>query len=66
MINYLGRALFIVLFFLLMVAFSGHSVKQTSEPAKIQFAAELNPASVIADAVQLPLFQKTSSRVLTK
>jgi len=58
MINYLGRTLFIVLFFLLMVAFSGHSVKRTNEPAKVQFAAELQPASVMADAIQLPLFQK--------
>jgi len=57
--DYLGRALFVVLFFLLMVAFSDQSVKQTSEPVSVQLVADLHANSVIADAIQLPSFQKS-------
>ena len=56
--NYLGRALFVVLFFLFMVVFSDQSVKQTHLPVKVQTMTELPGNSVITDAIQLPLFQK--------
>ena len=57
-INYLGRALFVVLFFLFMIVFSDQSVKQRHLPVKVQTMTELPGNSVIADAIQLPLFQK--------
>ena len=56
--NYLGRTLFIVLFFLLMVFFSDKSVRQTHLPVKVQSMAELPANSAITDAIQLPSFQK--------
>jgi hypothetical protein len=65
-INYLGRALFVVLFFFLVVSFSGQPVKRTCEPAKIQLAAELHPGPVITDAAQLPLFQKNLASCVDK
>ena len=56
--NYLGRTFFIVLFFFLLVTFSNQSVKQASFPVKIQSIIESQTTSVIADAIQIPLFQK--------
>ena len=56
--NYLGRALFVVLFFLLLGTFSDNTFKPSSFPVKIQSIAELHSDCVIADAGQLPLFQK--------
>jgi hypothetical protein len=56
--SYLGRALFVVLFFLAMVVFSDQSVKQGHLPVKVQSMAEMPGNSVITDAIQLPLFQR--------
>jgi hypothetical protein len=56
--NYLGRTLFVVLFFLVMAVFSDRPVSQTHLSVKVQSVAELPANSVIADAIQLPLFQK--------
>jgi len=64
--NYLGRALFVVLFFLLMVAFSDHSVKSSSEPIKAQSVTELSANLAATDAVQLPLFQKNQASLVDK
>lgn len=64
--NYLGRALFVVLFFLLMVAFSDQSAKQTNFPVKILSITESHASSVIANAIQLPLFQKNWVSVVDK
>ncbi|HEY3388144.1 MAG TPA: hypothetical protein VGK38_01125, partial [Prolixibacteraceae bacterium] len=59
--NYLGRALFIVLFFLLMAAFSNRSVEKSSDKVKIELAYEWHATAekaISVDAVELPLFQK--------
>ena len=59
--NYFGRALFIMLFFLLIAAFSDRSVKQSNDPVQYEFVAEsiTNSAQAVSpDAVQLPLFYK--------
>jgi len=56
--DFLGRTLFVVLFFLIMVLFSGQSVRQTHLPVNVQSMTELPASSVMADAIQLPFFQK--------
>lgn len=64
--NYLGRALFVVLFFLLMGAFSDQYVKPSIFPIKVQSVTESHASSVIADAIQLPLFQKNLASFVDK
>lgn len=64
--NYLGRALFVVLFFLLIGAFSDQSVKPSGFPIKVQLVTESHPSSIIADAIQLPLFQKNLASFIDK
>ena len=59
--NYLGRTLFIVLFFLLIAAFSDRSVQKSNDGVQSKFISEWQPDSakaVVPDAGQLPLFQK--------
>ena len=64
--NYLGRALFIVLFFLLMGAFSDQSVKSSGFPNKVQSVTESHATPIIADSIQLPLFQKNLASFVDK
>jgi hypothetical protein len=59
--NYLGRALFIVLFFLMIAAFSDRSVQKSNDGLQSKFVSEWQanpPKAIVADAGQLPLFQK--------
>jgi len=60
--NYFGTTLFIVLFFILMAAFSDRSNQQSIKPISHEFVSEWNAKSAQAilnpDAVQLPAFQK--------
>ncbi len=59
--NYLGRVLFIVLFFLLIAAFSDRSVQKSNDGVQSKFISEWQAdgaKAVVTDAGQLPLFQK--------
>ncbi len=59
--NYLGRVLFIVLFFLLIAVFSDRPVQQSNDGVQSKFVSEWQANSagaVVTDAGQLPLFQK--------
>jgi len=60
--NYFGTTLFIVLFFILMAAFSDRSNQQSIKPISHEFVSEWNAKSAQAilnpDGVQLPAFQK--------
>jgi hypothetical protein len=68
-LTYFGTAIFIVLFFLVISAFSKNSGKQTNDVSQIEFVSELHTTSVkavIADAIQLPVFQKKWVSLLDK
>ena len=66
--NYFGTTLFIVLFFILMAAFSDRSNKQSIKPVPHEFVSEWNAkyerAILNPDGVQLPAFQKNQVSVL--
>ena len=64
--NYLGRALFVVLFFLLIGAFSDQSVKPSNIRVKVQSVTESQASFIIADSIQLPLFQKNLASFVDK
>ncbi len=60
--NYFGTALFIVLFFFIVAAFSDYSNLQSIKPVPHELVSEWHSKSaqaVGADAVQLPLFEKS-------
>ncbi|HZK98175.1 MAG TPA: hypothetical protein VFC67_28505 [Prolixibacteraceae bacterium] len=60
--NYLGKALFIVLFFFIVAAFSDRSNQQSIKPVPHELVSEWlskSAQAVNTDAVQLPLFQKS-------
>jgi len=60
--NYLGKALFIVLFFFIVAAFSDQTNQQSIKPVPHELVSEWLSKSAQAintDAVQLPLFQKS-------
>ena len=59
--NFIGRALFMILFFFLISAFADKSVKPDSGAVQIEFKADLNISAVkatVGSGVQLPLFEK--------
>lgn len=59
--NYLGRAIFIALFFLLLAAFSDRAVEQSKDAVQYELVSEWHAKSAQAigtDDVQLPSFQK--------
>ena len=59
--KYLGKALFIVLFFLIVAAFSDCSNQQPIKPESHELVSEWlskSAQAISTDAVQLPLFEK--------
>ena len=68
-INYLGSALFIIFFFLLISSFTDKSVKQTKNTIQFELVFELHSNSgnaIIAEAFQLPSFQKNCLSFIDK
>ena len=60
--NYLGKALFIVLFLFIVAAFSDHSNQQSIKPVPHELVSEWlskSAQAISTDHVQLPLYQKS-------
>lgn len=68
--NYFGTAIFIVLFFFIIAAFSDQPNQQSIKQVPTEFVSELNAKSAQAilnpDGVQLPAFQKNQASVIDK
>jgi hypothetical protein len=61
-LTYFGTAIFFVLFFLVISAFSENSGIQINDVSQIEFVTELHTASVkavITDAIQNPVYHKS-------
>jgi len=68
--NYFGTALFIVLFLIIIAAFSDQSNQQSIKPVPHEFVSELNAkyaqAILNPDGVQLPSLQNNQVSVIDK
>jgi hypothetical protein len=67
--NSIGRVLFMILFFFLISAFAGKSVKPDRTAIQTELKADLNSIAnkaTIASGVQLPLFQKSWDSLTSK
>ena len=68
-INFLGRTLFMVLFFILISAFSQNSFEQDDRSVHYEWISIPNTSTMSAvsvEAIQLPLFDKSWVSVIDK